>query len=103
MELIYERMEKKYPPQQHFKDIVNIRISRRLAVLCVKGYYQDTHKTFSQRMAVWNSVGNDSWVKNRINLSLIDKYDGIVLFVAKNKLLHYLLDPVFILYGKMKS
>ena len=103
MEEIYERMEEKWPPSDRFKNIVNIRISHRLAVLCFKGYNKDSKKTFSERMSVWKSVGNDAWVKNRINLSLIGKNDRRILTIAKHKLLKYLFDPLFLIYGIIKA
>lgn len=102
MEGIYERMEQKYPPQQQFKNIVNMRIAHRLAVLCVKGYYPDSHKFVRQRMAIWKSVENDPWMKNRIDLSLIGKYDRIVLFIAKHPLLYIMFDPIFQVYGRTR-
>ena len=78
------------------------RIANRLAMLCMKGSYKDAHMSWRERMKVWNSVSNDKWLKNRINLSVMDRNRRTILKIAKYRL-YYLMDPVFQLYGKINS
>lgn len=80
----------------------NWRIANRLSVLCMKGYYKDSHMSWRERMKVWNCVRNDKWLKERINLSVIDKNRRIILKIAKYRL-YFIMDPIFQIYGKTNS
>ena len=80
----------------------NWRIANRLVVLCLKGYYIDSHLPWKERIKVWNSVRNDKWLRGRIVPSKMDRNRQIILNIAKFQL-YYILDPLFLIYGRMNS
>ena len=80
----------------------NWRIANRLSLLCLKGYFRDSHISFSERMTIWKTISNDKWLKNRINLSKMNWKIQTILNVAKYHL-YFVLDPIFNIYGIVKS
>lgn len=102
MELLCDNIIKKYEIQGQSLHTYNWRIANRLAVLCVKGYYKDSHKPWRERMKVWQSVRNDKWLIERIDPSIMGRNIHVVLKIAQKRL-YYLLDPLFQIYGLMNS
>lgn len=102
MEVLCDHIIQKYELQGQSLHTYNWRIANRLAVLCVKGYYKDSHKPWRERMKVWESVKNDKWLKERIDPSIMGRNIHIVLRIAQKRL-YYLLDPLFQVYGLMNS
>ena len=99
IEPLYENIIQKYHPSQY---TYNWRIANRLATLCVKGYYKDSYLPWKERMNVWNTVRKDKWLNDRITLSKMSRGIRLVLTIAKARL-YYLLDPIFLIYGKLNS
>lgn len=80
----------------------NWRIANRLAVLCMKGYYKDSHLPWCERMKIWQNVRKDKWLNERIVPSQMGRNIHIVLIIAKYRL-YYILDPIFQIYGLTNS
>lgn len=98
MEYIYEKLITKYHIQDgNVLHAYNLRFAHRLAVLCMKGYYQDSARSWKERMGVWNSVRNDRWLKERIDPSKMRRNISLILKVAKYRLF-YIADPFLFLY-----
>ncbi len=102
MEGLYEKLISKYSIQGKYLHTYNWRVSNRLAVLCLKGYYKDSQKPYNERMAVWRSVRNDGWLKGKINLSVLDWKTRTILIIAKYRF-YYIFDPLFTIYGRLNS
>lgn len=102
MEDIYEKIISKYHIQGKHLHTYNWRTANRLALLCMKGYYRDSPKSWKERMSVWNSVRNDKWLKERIHPTLMGRNIDLVLKIARYRLF-YIFDPVFLIYGRMNS
>ena len=102
MESIYEFIIRKYNLKGKDTDTYNLRIAKRLSILCLKGYYRDSYIPFIKRMAVWNAVKNDRWLKEKINSSILDWEKRAILSIAKYRL-YYIFDPLFCVYGRLES
>ena len=102
MEYLYEIIIKKYLIKDSNVHTYNWRIANRLSLLCLKGYLRDSHISFYERMAIWKTIRNDMWLKNRIDLSKMNWKIRTILNVAKYRL-YFFFDPIFYIYGIMKS
>ena len=102
MEKLYDDIIEKNQLEGKYLYTYNWRIANRLTLLCMKGYYKDSHMPWRERMKMWSSVRNDKWLKEKINLSMMGKNIRTVLRIAQYRL-YYIMDPVFQIYGKINS
>ena len=102
MENIYDNIITKYDIFGGDLSTYTWRIANRLAVLCLKGYYKESHKSYRERISVWRDVRNDEWFKRRINPAEVGRMKQSILLIAKYRLF-YILEPLFIIYGKTHS
>ena len=102
MESLYDYFIKEYGINGRSLGTYHWRIANRLAVLCIKGYYKDSHKPWRKRMEIWECVRKDKWLNEKIEISQIGRNMHVVLGIAKYRL-YYILDPFFQIYGRICS
>ena len=101
MEVIYDAIIEKYQLKGDELYTYHWRIANWMTILSMKGYYRESYKPYRKRLAVWKDIRKDEWFK-KINPARMGIKIRTILYIAKFRL-YYILEPAFLIYGRMES